>query len=234
MSTSFDQVRTMKEDNYGNTEPPSIGGSVDYFYIGAYEGGDDVLGGILDKLLGGMEYLEHAGGHDGVFMSVEGGNNQGYNGNKILKNEDELVNTLGLCAYDDCPVDIRDDEDESLVVVSEPPVNTDVREFEYTHDPSEYNSLTAVKKGEPLIIETTTRKPLNEDFDKLISRSVSDALFDDTEDNIPLVVKTSEKEGNREFHGGGNNIKMEDYKVVSNYIKKYMETINKKSFKEIM
>jgi hypothetical protein len=249
----------MREDNYGNTEPPSIGGSVDYFYIGAYDGGDDVLGGILDKLLSGsMEYSEHT---NDVFMPVEGGfgvqtggydtcggrKHHKHNGKKnprkkSPRNEDGPVTlTPGPCAYGDCPVNIKDDEDESLVVVSEPPANTDVGETEHEPDPSDDNSLVVVKKVSPLIIESSyIREMRNEDLDKSIPRSVSDAFFDDTDDD-PLVVKPnifsvkpsekpSEKEGRGEVQDVRDNIKMEDYKVVANYIKKYVETINKKVF----
>jgi hypothetical protein len=229
----------MREDNYMTTEPPSIGGGVDYFYVGAYDGGDDVLGGILDKLLSGsMEYSEHT---NDVFVSVGGGKNQ-HTGNKNPRNEDGPVTlTQGPCAYGDCPVDIKDDEDES-VVVSEPPANTDVGETEYEPDPSEYNSLVVVKKGSPLMVESSyIREMRNEYLDKPIPRSVSDAFFDDMDDDVPLVVKPkifsvkpsekpSEKEGRGEVHGGRDNIKMEDYKTVANYIKKYVETINKKVF----
>lgn len=265
--TSFDQVREMREDNYRTTEPPSIGG-VDYFYIGAYDGGDDVLGGILDKLLSGsMEYTEHI---NDVFVSVEGGlvvqtggcdtcggcdrcgggcstcGGEKYHEHKNKKsprNEDDLVAlTPGPCAYGDCPVDIKDDEDESLAIVSEPPANTDVGETEYEPDPSVDNSLVVMKKGSPLIIETSyIREMRNEYLDKPIPSSVSDAFFDDTDEDVPLVVKprifsvktyekSSRKEGRGEVQGGRDNIKMEDYKVVSNYIKKYVETINKKVF----
>jgi len=246
--TSFDQVREMREDNYMTTEPPSIGGGVDYFYVGAYDGGNDVLGGILDKLLSGsMEYSEHTndgGSFDftGGCDTCGGGKNQ-HKGKKNPRNEDGPVTlTQGPCAYGDCPVDIKDDEDESLVVVSEPPANTDVGETEYEPDPSEYNSLVVVKKGSPLMVESSyIREMRNEDLDKPIPRSVSDALFDDMDDDVPLVVKPkifsvkpsekpSEKEGRGKVHGGRDNIKMEDYKTVANYIKKYVETINKKVF----
>jgi hypothetical protein len=139
-------------------------------------------------------------------------------------------------------VDIKDDEYESLVVVSEPPANTDVDETEYEPDSSEDNSLIVVKKGLPLIIETPILEMRNEDIDKPIARSVSDAFFDDTDDDVHLVVKSpkifsvkpsekpSEKEGRGEVRGGRDDTKMEDYKVVANYIKKYAETINKKVF----
>ena len=253
MSTSFDQVREMREDSYMTTEPPSIGGGVDYFYVGAYDGGDDVLGGILDKLLSdSMEYSEHTndafvpmggGSFDftGGCETCGGGKHHKHKGKKSPRNEDGPVTlTQGPCAYGDCPVDIKDDEDESLMVVSEPPANTDVGETEYKPDPSEYNSLVVVKKGSPLMIESPyIREMRTEDFDKPIPRGVSDAFFDD--DDVPLVLKPkifsvkpsekpSEKEGRGEVQGGRDNIKMEDYKTVANYIKKYVETINKKVF----
>jgi hypothetical protein len=293
MTTSFDQVREMRENNYKNTEPPSIGGSVDYFYVGAYDGGDDKLCDILDKLLSGSEYPNHTdkqvvktggctmqcgcdvcgecdtcgtigsfnvadgcdtcGGcaacgkgslmRDGCY-TCGGGNHDKNDGKKNSGSEDGLATlTQEPCAYGDCPLYINDDEDESLVVVSEPPVYTDVGETEYKPDPSEDNSLVVVKKGFPLIIETQSILEMRNE-DKPISRSMSDTLFDDTDDDVPLVVelpkkfsiKTSEKsfkkEGRGEIQSGKDNIKMEDYKVVVNYIKKYVETINKKSFKE--
>jgi hypothetical protein len=304
MNTSFDKVREMREHNYKNTEPPSFGGSVDYFYVGAYGGGDDVLCGILDNLLSDMEYPNHTNNHTnkhavqtggfercregcttrggchvcggcdtcGTIGSFDvdggcdtcggcatcgrgslmrggcdtcgGGKHHKNMGKKNLENEDGLATlTQGPCAYGDCPVYIKDDEDESLVVVSEPPVYTDVGETEYELDTSEDNSLVVVKKGFPLIIETpSTLKMRNEDLDKPIPRSVSDAFFDDTNDDVPLVVTPSKifsvnpseklfkKEGRGEIQNDKDNIKMEDYKVVANYIKKYVKTINKKVF----
>jgi hypothetical protein len=262
MNTSFDQVREMREDNYSNTEPPSIGGSVDYFYVGAYGGGDDVLGDILDKLLSDMEYPNHNDKHvvqtggcatcgtigsfdvTGGCDTCGGGKHHKNEGKKNPENEDGLSTlTQGPCAYGDCPVYIKDDEDESLVVVSEPPVYTDVGETEYEPDTSENNSLVVVKKGFPLIIETPSILEMrNEELDRQLPISVSDTFFDNTDDDVSLVVKQPEifslnshekpfkKEGRGEKQRGKDNIKMEDYRVVSNYIKKYVETINKKVF----
>lgn len=243
MNTSFDQVREMREDNYSNTEPPSIGGSVDYLYFGAYDGGDDVLGGILDKLLDGN--IGYTGGNNNESVQTDGcetcsgSKYQEHGEKKSPTSEDiQVILTDGVCAYDDCPVDIDDDEDESLVVVSEPPANTYVGETEYEPDPDDDNSLVVVKKGSPLMIETENNEMLNKYPDKQTTQSISDEFFHGKYEDVPLVVNTSnifsvkhsEKKGRWEVHDSKNNIKMEDYKTVVDYIKKYMETINKNVF----
>jgi hypothetical protein len=51
MTSYLDDVTNMANaNNYGTSDPDYMGGA-EYSYVGAYTGGDDVLGGILDKLL---------------------------------------------------------------------------------------------------------------------------------------------------------------------------------------
>lgn len=50
MTSNLENVNNMRDDNNERTSSPKYGG-VDYFYIGSFVGGDDVIGGIIENLL---------------------------------------------------------------------------------------------------------------------------------------------------------------------------------------
>lgn len=52
MST-FELMRDMHTENYGNTD--LVSGGDDYFYAGSFDGGADVIGGLLDRLFDGTK-----------------------------------------------------------------------------------------------------------------------------------------------------------------------------------
>lgn len=270
--SDFELMNRMKQANTGTTDLSDLikGGSVDYFYVGAYSDDDDnVLGGILDKLLSGsMDYetedethekSSYSRGHDNVF-EIEGASSLvvqtdacdkcgGGKHSKKQQNTEEndfiITDELGpsQCEYDDCPVIVKDDEYESIVVSSLPLADTDIGTVEHIPDPDEDNVLIVSRDETPLVVDTTIIEKRNEDIDKNTSQNVSDAFFEDetepiVEKNPKIFSVKPKKKGTKEVHGSGEkkndkegNVKMEDYEVVYGFIKEYIKTINDKSFK---
>lgn len=131
---------TLRTEARGYTDNNStIVGGYDYFYIGAYEGGN---GDDLDELI--TEMLENKiNKNDNDTESEE---------SHLEKNENDLKDTF--TDDNDKPIN-REDNDEPLVVSSDNIAVYDQPEVSFKQDPDEDNALTVSEEESPLIIDKT-------------------------------------------------------------------------------
>lgn len=209
MDSDLDQVRNMANINRGSTETPDYGGGVDYFYVGAYSGGDDALDGILDNLLtGGIDYQDD----DSDWYEQEG-KGETYVDTYVDANDEHenLITRTSSCAYGDCPVVVMDDENESLIVNSEPPTDTGMEESEFVRDSNEY-SLVLKDKGSPLEIGGGVVHKSDKSSPKHTK------IFS-------MNTKTSGGMDIKYTDGRDDNVKLTEYSKVHDFITGYVKSI---------
>jgi hypothetical protein len=215
--TDLEHVYNMaKASIVDRTDNPTPIGGVEYFYVGAYSGGDDALGGILDKLLdddfdtstrGSYELLD-----DEDDTSASGGNEDDtpikYHvySNYDNNDDDSPISTKSICEYGDCPVIIKDDENDSLVVSSEPSTYNTTTETDWAREDGD---LIIVKEFVPLEID-----------ESIVKESLS-------------VNQKTEKQKINVQRGGADNIALTPYSRVHYFISDYVKSIgNDKTVKE--
>jgi hypothetical protein len=191
----LDDVNDMRNANSIGTSTPIYGGGVDYFYVGAYTGSEDDMCDMLDNLLGDT--------YQKIYKSPDttGGD----------EHEQLIQNTT--CLYDDCPVVYTDDENESIVVNSEPStIYNTVNTSEYSQDMT--GDLVVNRSQEPFYVVDKTMDIGEADAPKIFSMKTGQDL----------------KKGG--VDKPSNNIKLTDYSKVREFIVGYMKKLDDKTFKD--
>jgi hypothetical protein len=191
----LDDVNDMRNANSIGTTTPIYGGGVDYFYVGAYTGGEDAMSDMLDNLLSDT-YKNTSG-----YPDTTGGE------------DPEIPMQDTTCLYDDCPIVYIDDENESIIVSSEPStIYNSINKPEYTRDIT--GDLVVDIIQEPLYIADKTLSIVEVDDPKIFSMKTGDDL----------------KKGG--VDKSTNNIKLTDYSKVHEFIVGYTKTLDDKTFKD--
>ena len=213
--TNYSNVTDMRTFATGETDRKSIGGYVDYFYIGSYENNnEDDLDCLISQLL--QENIT------GGCSSCTGGCSSCTGGAYMEKEFDneELVVTRPI--------------DDNTGNVSEPLVVVETADITHIKD-KDNDSLVVIRNTEPLIVDTTPnyedgivlKTVRNTPLNRPVPREVIDVFNDnDLVVNKPRVHTTTDTKGGNETDSKtrGDNVKIE-YKKVVEFIEKYANTI---------